>query len=340
MTTTVDLQAYVAPAMELVYEAGTPAFRGQWPKIEAMLELAAPVRGTGDWTAPYLYLPSQPVRADAGGWPRPALPHGVEVPEAALDDVEPGVLHDNPRGRLRAMDRAGVACQVISPGQSIEACIGLPSTLAAGVLGAYNRYILSYCAYAPDRLKAVLQVHAGEPHWSAREIEELAGDPSVAAVSVCMPVKIAPDERNFRPIWTALEAAGLPLLHRPAFSARVWTPNRLLNYLSLSGVLERHPGLRIGFAGSGVSWLMSYANGGEDGEANGSGRFFAAANGTEGALTVAAVAARSGIGCIVWESCFPYCNGTYSPGTLLDELTDAQRGAVLSANASRYLAHA
>jgi len=174
MTTTIDLQAYVAPAMELVYEAGTPAFRGQWPKIEAMLELAAPVRGTGDWTAPYLYLPSQPVRADAGGWPRPALPHGVELPEAALDDVEPGVLHDNPRGRLRAMDRAGVACQVISPGQSIEACIGLPSTLAAGVLGAYNRYILSYCAYAPDRLKAVLQVHAGEPHWSAREIEELA----------------------------------------------------------------------------------------------------------------------------------------------------------------------
>jgi hypothetical protein len=241
----VDVGGWVAPAMELIYEQGTPAFRGQWPKIESMLELAALRPAQGDWSHPALELRAEPSRrarpdawgASAGGAP-PAL-------------VAPGVLHDNSTGRVAALDDAGVTLQLISPGPSIDAVLGLPSNLGAGVFGAYNRYIAAYCRSHPTRLGAVLQLHGSEPRWSAHEVAELRGERCVRAVSVCLPVRISPEDGNFDPLWDALEEADLPLLHRPALCARIWSPGRLLAYLRGAGVLDRHPRLRVAFfAGS------------------------------------------------------------------------------------------
>ena len=58
----VDFGGWVAPAMELIYEQGTAAFRGQWPRIEAMLELAPLRPGRGDWPHPSLALPGEATR--------------------------------------------------------------------------------------------------------------------------------------------------------------------------------------------------------------------------------------------------------------------------------------
>ena len=229
----VDVGGWVAPAMELVYEQGTPEFRGQWPGIEAMLELA-PLRA-GDWDHPALELPADaPRRAPDDAWAAPSSAR-----------VATGVLHDNPAGRVAALDAAGVDLQLLSPGPSIDACLRLPSNLAAGVFAAYNRYVVDYCAGSSHRLGAVLQLHGSEPRWSAHELAELAGEPSVRAASLCLAVRISPDDRQFEPLWEALERSGLPLLHRPSFCARVWSPGRLLAYLRGAGVLERHPALRV-----------------------------------------------------------------------------------------------
>jgi hypothetical protein len=238
----VDAGGWVAPAIELIYEQGTPEFRGQWPRIESLLELAASRRDHGDWAHPALELrevPSRRPRRDA--W-------GATEPEPADPPIAPGVLHDNAAGRVAALDGAGVALQLISPGPTIDACLQLPSDLAAALFAAYNRYAIAYCRAHPHRLGAVLQLHGSEPQWSAQEVAALCAEPCVRAVSICLAVKIAPDDRQFDPLWDALESAGLPLLHRPSFCARVWTPGRLLAYLRAAGVLERHPRLRIGFA--------------------------------------------------------------------------------------------
>lgn len=240
----VDVGGWVAPAMELVYEQGTPELRGQWPAIEPLLELSARRPQQGDWVHPALGLaaaPSRRARRDA--WrldrPRPAGGHEPAVPV--------GVLHDNAAGRVSELEQAGVALQLISPGPSIDACLRLPSTLAAGVFGAYNRYLLDYCGAHPQRLGAVLQLHGSEPRWSAEEVAELRREPSVRAVSLCIAVRISPEDRRFDPVWEALEQSGLPLLHRPALCARVWSPGRLVAYLRAAGVLARYPGLRVGF---------------------------------------------------------------------------------------------
>jgi hypothetical protein len=241
MTGVVDVGGWVAPAMELIYEQGTPELRGQWPRIESMLALAALRPGRGDWAHPALELVADSrVRARSGAW--------AVVDPAPDPPVAEGVLHENAPGRLAELDRAGIALQLLSPGPSLDACLSLPSNLAAGVFAAYNRYVVDYCAVAPSQLGAVLQLHGSEPTWSAQEVEELCHEPSIRAASICLPVRIAPDQRQFDRLWDALERAGLPLLHRPSFCSRIWSPARLLAYLRGSGVLDRHPRLRIGFA--------------------------------------------------------------------------------------------
>lgn len=245
----VDVGGWVAPAMELIYEQGTPAFRGQWPRIESMLELAAPRPGRGDWAHPALELPAVPsrrARRDAWG-PDRRDAGGPDQSEPPAPPIPSGVLHDNSTGRLAALDDAGVALQLISPGPSIDACLQLPSNLAAGVFAAYHRYVIAYCHDHPHRLGAVLQLHGSEPGWSAQEVADLRGEASVRAVSLCLAVRISPEDRQFDPLWEALEDADLPILHRPALCARVWTPGRLLAYLRGAGVLARYPGLRFAF---------------------------------------------------------------------------------------------
>ncbi len=241
----VDVGGWVAPAMELIYEQGTPAFRGQWPRIEALLDLAPLRPGQGDWPHPSLELRAAAARpAHHDPWRL----SGEDRPAVAGPPVAAGMLHDNPAGRVAALAQAGVALQLISPGPSLDACLGLPANLAAGVFAAYNRYVVDYCREDPQRLGAVLQLQGSEPRWSAQEVAELRGETSVRAVSLCLAVRIAPDDRQFDPLWEALQDADLPLLHRPSFCARVWSPGRLLSYLRGAGVLERFPGLRVGLA--------------------------------------------------------------------------------------------
>lgn len=321
------------PAMELVYERGTPQFRGQWPVLETLLAVAGPQVGIGDWEDPYLYLPStgEPV---SGAWPHVVMPAGVELPAKPGNGLEPGVLHDNPLGRLRAMDDGGVDVQVISPGPSIDACITLPTNLAAGVLGAYNRYVTAYCEVAPERLKAVIQVHGGEPFWSAREIREMADDPSVAGIAICLPVKFAPDAESYRPIWEAVQDAGLPVMQRPGFAAAIWSPRRFLSYLRQSGVLDRFPELRFVFAGSGTGWL---AEGAVSREAD---RIFVTITGQESEEEIERVIRAVGVDCLLWGSTFPYCEDGYGSPGVLDNLPAETRSVVLEENAARYLSFA
>lgn len=334
-TAVTDLGGKLAPAMELIYERGTPAFRGQWLDIERRLVLVRPRPDAGDWASPYLSLARErAVRETA--------------PSGAAETVEAGVLQDNPAGRLRAMDAAGVATQLLSPEGSVDACFPLPSNLAVGMLGAYNLYATTYCEADPARLKAVLQVHGGEPQWSAKEILAFGADPAVAAVTVFLPIKLAPDSPNFAQIWEALEETGLPLYFRPAVAARAWTPQRLLTYLSLSGVLERHPALRIAFAmPAGADWLGEWLRG-----ARRSGRSAAAAEELLAARRVfaqlapspppdpsAAAPADAGDGPLLWGSGFPLVHGA-SGEIAVPALAPTRREAILAANPSDFLATA
>lgn len=317
-TLVVDVGTYVAPAMELIYESGVPDFRAHWDSVLSEIEVAYPQRGIGDWESPYLVLKGQ------RSWPVALRENGGDQ---GLGDyaLEAGVMQDNAAGRLHAMDRLGVDIHLISAGPPIGVVRRMTSAFAAGVLGAYNRYAISYCDTDPSRLKVALQLHGLEPEWSAAEIRELASEDCVAAVSIYLPVRSGPESSRFVAVWEALEETGLPLLHRASFSSPVWSPRQVLSYFAFAEILDRHPGLRIGFAESGLGWvpgLIEHTNAVIDsphrvGEYIANGRIFAIADPTDAVDLVEEAAAEFGREALLWWSYFPYRPSICSDGSAL-----------------------
>jgi hypothetical protein len=312
--TAIDINGYVAPAMELVYERSTAELRGQWLDIERRLALTRPIPGIGDWVAPYLRLVADDVEVGDLGPPR-LPPHGAIFP-----GIEPGVLQDRPRARLRAMGMAGIGIQLINPTPGIDYADRLESNLTAGIFAAYNQYVTTYCEEDPARLRAVIQVHGLEPQWSALEVRELAAHASVAAVTIHLPVRMAPDDPSLTQLWGAVEETGLPVLHRPGAVSRIWWGARhLLMYLGQAGVLDRHPALRFLFVDQGLRGVLPPPSaGGAPSQALlrslfEAGRIGFGIDGDEPDDLLEAAIAEIGHDCLVWQSSFPFLSHASVP---------------------------
>ncbi len=319
---TVDVHTFVAPALECVYDDSSEALRSYWPEIERHIALTSPTPGVGDWPESYLRIGDED-----GASPAPFPPAG-----RTAFDPEPGVLHDNPAGRLRAMDRLGTSVHVISPALRLDVDEAIGSHVSRMVFDAYNRYAIRYCSAAPERLKAVVQLHGHEPHWSADQLDEMAQDDSVVAFSLRLLPRIAPDSPYFAPIWHAIERTGLPLLHRPSGGTSWWTPRRTLSYLALTGILDSHPNLKLIFAGWPAGWvadwleapaslLLRYAT---------KGRVYVGLDPAETPEDVRRIVAAAGDGWLLQQSGFPFGSDEETPLAALPELA---RARVLTENA-------
>jgi predicted TIM-barrel fold metal-dependent hydrolase len=329
----VDVHTFVAPALECVYNESLEAFRSHWRRIEAEhLVMTRPTPGVGDWRSSYLRLrTSELFNADPPGPSTAPFPATGTFPS-----LEPGILHDNPRGRLKAMDRIGTSVQCISPALSLDLDVPLGPEVSRTIFDAYNRYVSSYCEAAPDRLKSVLQLHGHEPYWSVGQLEEMAGYASTAAVTLHLPAKIVPDSPHFTPIWDAIEQSGLPLLHRPGAGTPWWTPQRLLSYLALSGVLDRYPRLELVFAGWPAGWLADWcdAHSGSLVRYLEDGSVYVAIDAGETHEDVLRAIDACGDRCLVWQSSFPFCAES-DPTTQLAWLPQGSRDRILFENPAR-----
>jgi predicted TIM-barrel fold metal-dependent hydrolase len=331
---TVDIHTFVAPALECVYQESSEALRSHWPRIEEYLALTCPTPGVGDWPSSYLRVGN--AAAASRGDERGASPAPFPLAAAELEP-EQGILHDNPAGRLRAMDELGTSTHVISPALRLDVDDHIGSQVTRMVLDAYNRYVISYCAAAPNRLKAVVQLHGHEPHWSGDQLEEMAEAESVAAFTLRLLPKIAPDSPYFTPIWRAVAQTGLPLLHRPLAGMAWWTPRRLLSYLSQTGILDTYPDLKLIFAGWPAGWVAGWC------EAPSSlllryateGRVFVGIDASESAEDVRRIVDVAGDGWLLWQTGFPFGSDGADE---LSFLPEASRDKVLAGNATACLA--
>jgi len=141
---------------------------------------------------------------------------------------------------------------------------------------AYNRWLADQCRPAPERLVAAAMISRHDPARMVEDLEAGLRDGHRAAVLRPNPVGGktlgAPE---LEPFFAACEAAGVPVLLHEGAHTRVETAgaNRfqthfaqhacshpmegMMALLALleGGVLERHPGLRVGFLESGCGWL-------------------------------------------------------------------------------------
>ncbi len=388
----VDTDTHVVPAMELLQEHGSAELNRRWDELTPYLQLNAhPKTEYGDWAdrpnymlsvAPYQYFrrfgdkPSGGEKIDRGS--KAKNPLAAAVSKGMKASPEGGVSHDNPQGRLRAMDAEGADVHLLIPGTFAMASTALDTSLSVELLASYNRYIVDYAAADPARLKASIQVHGSDPEWSAAEIKRLAEDRSVAAVTVVLPQDLPVDDPDLHPIWQAMDEADLPLLHHSFFyeppyfpgyrdmwdnvvvaraAAHPWGAQRLVGFLLLSGLFDRYPRLRVGFAEVGAGWLpfwlyrlrgqMSYMRNAvpelkhDPVDYAAEGRIFIGLEFYEDEKIARSIIDVLGEDVLMWQSDFPHpqCDWPDSPDPVLGFtlLTDQEKRKVLSLNAERYL---
>jgi predicted TIM-barrel fold metal-dependent hydrolase len=275
------------------------------------------------------------------------------LPAPAAADVN----NTNAIGRLADMDEEGVDVHLLIPATFSTAVSALDPELAKEIYAAYHRFIADYCAADPSRLKATMLTTAADPEWSAKQIAELASEPWLASVTVVLPEGHPLDDPDLDPIWHAMGDADLPLLHHSFFyeppyfpgyrdvwdnvvvaraAAHPWGAERLVAHLTLSGMLDRFPRLRIGFAECSAGWLpgwlirlqgqadylrhalpevsmspLDYAR---------SGRIFCGIELYEGPAMAKAIMDICGPGVLMYQSDYPHPGSRFpnSPDVLLD----------------------
>lgn len=386
----IDTDTHVVPAMELLNEHGSDELKQRWDELKPYLQLNKnPRTEYGDWgdrpyhtlsVAPYQYLRDLGQRAND----EEKIKKGGEakffsaVTKVVKESPEEGLSHENAAGRLRSMDREGVDVHLIIPGTFAMASTALDLSLSVELLAAYNRYVVAYASENPDRIKPAIQVHAANPEWSAQEVKRLAQEPSVAAVTVVLPQDLPVDDPDLHPIWRAMDEADLPLLHHSFFyeppyfpgyrdiwdnvvvargAAHPWGAQRLVAYLILSGLFDKYPRLRIGFAECGAGWLpfWLYRLRGQAGFMSGAvpdmkrdpldyateGHIYIGLEFYEDEQLARSIIDVLGEDVLMWQSDFPHpqCDWPTSPDRVLtwDTLSEIEKRKLLSENAERFL---
>lgn len=174
--------------------------------------------------------------------------------------------------RCAVLDSAGVDAAIVYPQRAMSMWGLRDPLLVEACFDAYNEWLATQCAESGGRLHGVpvlATVHRPEATADAlQRIRELGFHTFMLPNH---PRGVRYGEASMATFWSAIEDAGLPVSFHiseapdgngpgelGAYLAVSFQPFRKLwSYLVFSGVLERHPGLRLVFAEGGISWVPS-----------------------------------------------------------------------------------
>ena len=171
--------------------------------------------------------------------------------------------------RLRDLDAEGVDKEIIFPQRTLS-LVGLQNLeLRDACMRAYNEWLSDYCKAAPDRLYGVGILNWWEPDKARDNLQELKGLGYKAIEIPSLPPGVYYNASSVEPMWDAIEESGFPLsfhigenvVTRGAgalgtFQMQTFSPfRRLFGLLTFSGILERHPNLRVVFTEGGIHWV-------------------------------------------------------------------------------------
>jgi predicted TIM-barrel fold metal-dependent hydrolase len=192
------------------------------------------------------------------------------IGRAGIEDD--GYRAGRPDLRLQDMDRDGLAASVIYGPLALGLPIDDPG-LQERCYAAWNDWAIDeFNAVAPDRLCVLAFIPSHSPEAAVAELERAAGRGHRGAIVDIFGMDIG--DRQWDALWAAAADTGLPLSFHlkggswSGLSYRMgeWQSAAFATVLPLqldeplatmlfSGALERHPGLTIVLAESGVGWL-------------------------------------------------------------------------------------
>src|SRR5689334_5719332 len=192
------------------------------------------------------------------------------IGRAGIDDD--GYRAGNPKLRLQDMDRDGLAASVIYGPLALGLPIAEPE-LQTACYAAWNDWAVEeFNAVAPERLCALAFLPGHSPAAAAAELARCAAIGHRGAIVDAFRMKVG--DREWDQLWAVAQETGLPISFHinggisPNLSYQIgkWQsaafaallPMQLdepLATMVFSGALERHPGLRLVLAESGLGWL-------------------------------------------------------------------------------------
>lgn len=186
----------------------------------------------------------------------------------------------SPQSHLADMDIEGVDVGLMLPTAGMYAIWSdhIDAELAAGMARAYNEYLADYCRADARRLKGVALLPLQSVEASVEELRRSVGEHGFVAGFVRSNPVVRRDlhDRAYDPLYEAALELGVPLVVSsatgsvlPELGADRYADDRFSHeavsntyemwvaMLSLfaQNVLERYPGLNVGFLGAGASWL-------------------------------------------------------------------------------------
>ena len=200
--------------------------------------------------------------ADGRSLDNPALPSML------IEGVEG--MWDVP-SRMRDLDAEGVEKGMVFGQKAFGVIRSEDMEYVQSVFDAYNELLAEFCAKAPGRLYGVGMLNYWDPARTKDELQKLKALDYRGAVMPSLPPRVYYNSRAMEPMWDAIEEAGLPVSFHvgETFDARglgglattivvAFQPfRRLWSLLTFSGILERHPGLRVVFTEGGIAWVPS-----------------------------------------------------------------------------------
>lgn len=192
------------------------------------------------------------------------------IGRAGIDDD--GFRAGNPELRLQDLDRDGLSASVIYGPLSLGFSIPDP-TLQDACYAAWNDWAIEeFNAVAPDRLCVLAFLPSHSPEAAAAELERSAAIGHRGAIVSVFDIDVG--DPAWDRLWAAAEHTGIPI----SFHIKGGTSSKLsyrigkwqsaafatllpmqldepLATMVFCGALERHPGLELVLAESGVGWL-------------------------------------------------------------------------------------
>jgi uncharacterized protein len=190
--------------------------------------------------------------------------------------LEPGVLRPTTTElRLADMDRDGIDATVMY-GPIVPLLIADPE-LRRVCYRAYNDWLAEFCATAPARLVGAGLIPIDDPRSAADAVRSIRKLGLRTGMFLAARVERPLWDEEWEPLWEAAAETGIPLgLHLGGGMRTVqWSGPKATNAgnmgvrvacatlqmdeplvaIIFSGALERHPGLRIVLAETGIGWL-------------------------------------------------------------------------------------
>lgn len=188
--------------------------------------------------------------------------------ESHIGEGRPGMWDRD--ARLRDMDAEGIDMSLFFHSRAMSLVRMEDKAFFTRCMDAYNEWLAEYCGAAPDRLVGVgILPTIYDPDSSRDYLQKMQGLGIKALEIPSAPKNVPYNSSKMEPMWAAIAESGIPVMfHIGAYMefrgqgavganlTKNLGPYRpLWSLLAFSGILERHPDLKVVFCEGGFGWV-------------------------------------------------------------------------------------